>query len=299
VVVFASARAILFCMPQYKDFKEPREKFEPSVLSFPAFQHLKTDAATNCADFSDLKRLAFFFDLDGTLLDLASTPDTVHVERGLRDNLERLFQRTSGAVAIVTGRSIDFVDRLFPHHPFFVAGLHGAELSYGSLKPLPHETIKSGIECHDERYIVARDTTKKMAGSLEGVIFEDKGGAFALHYRLAPDKEEAAHLIMNVAAEIAGASYVLQTGKFVYELKPAGSDKAFALRHFMHEAPFKGKRPIAAGDDLTDETMFLEANLMGGASIRIGKQVIGNKTNASIVTETPEQFRRWIGSLCK
>lgn len=298
-VVFAGSCPILFCMPKYKESKEPMAQTAPSLFSFPGFHYLKTDVSTNWADFSDLTRLSFFFDLDGTLLDLAPTPDAVRVEAGLQENLELLSKRTSGAVAIVTGRSIRFVDQLFPRHSFFVAGLHGAEFRFGSEKSSTYEMAHSNAERHDEWYLTARDMAKREADHLEGVIFEDKGGAFALHYRLAPDKEEAVRHIMTAAAESAGAAYSLQGGKFVFELKPAGSDKAQALHRFMRAAPFQSKFPVAAGDDLTDEAMFLEANSMRGASIRVGMHGVGNKTNASIVTQSPEQFRCWIGSLCK
>ncbi|EMG51890.1 HAD family hydrolase [Ochrobactrum sp. CDB2] len=242
-------------------------------------------------------QLAFFLDLDGTLLDLAPTPNAVKAEPDLQENLQRLSERTHGAVAIVTGRSVAFVEALFPAHPFAVAGLHGAELK---LKGQVEGCNGSDISSHSEdwrSYMTARANAKAAASGLSGVIFEDKGRAFALHYRRAQHHAAAVLEIMKQAVVTAGATYSLQAGKFVYEVKPGGSTKATAVNFFMQTPAFKGRFPIAAGDDLTDEAMFAEINTRGGASIRVGHVTNGNKTCASMVIQTPTLLRNWIRSI--
>ncbi|WP_161492395.1 trehalose-phosphatase [Brucella pituitosa] len=246
---------------------------------------------------SSIEQLAFFLDLDGTLLDLAPTPDGVRVEPDLQTNLQRIAERTHGALAIVTGRSVAFVEAMFPGHQFAVAGLHGAELKLKGQADVRNGADISSDSSDQQSYQAARDDARAAASRFPGVIFEDKGRAFALHYRRALPHAGAVLEIMKQAVITAGAAYSLQAGKFVYELKPGGSSKASAVNFFMQCPEFQGRLAIAAGDDLTDEAMFAEINARGGASIRVGHLTNGNKTCASMVIGSPQLFRNWIGSI--
>jgi trehalose 6-phosphate phosphatase len=67
--------------------------------------------------------LAYFLDIDGTLVDLADTPDAVTLDPALPDLVEALSEWSGGAVALITGRSIADADRLFPKRPLPIAGL--------------------------------------------------------------------------------------------------------------------------------------------------------------------------------
>ena len=60
-----------------------------------------------------LSETAILLDIDGTLLDLAPTPREVWVPPGLAKTLERLHQRTGGALALVSGRSLNDIDLIF------------------------------------------------------------------------------------------------------------------------------------------------------------------------------------------
>ncbi len=284
-------------MSQAENIEFSTALFVPSLFSSRYFHPLRPLQLSNWESISALGDLAFFLDLDGTLLDLAPTPDAVKAEPDLQDNLQRLSERTHGAVAIVTGRSVAFVEALFPAHPFAVAGLHGAELK---LNGQVEGCNGSDISSHSEdwgSYMTARANAKAAASGLSGVIFEDKGRAFALHYRRAQHHAAAVLEIMKQAVVTAGVTYSLQAGKFVYEVKPGGRTKATAVNFFMQTPAFKGRFPIAAGDDLTDEAMFAEINTRGGASIRVGHVTNGNKTCASMIIQTPTLLRNWIRSI--
>ncbi|PWL18668.1 trehalose-phosphatase [Falsochrobactrum shanghaiense] len=245
-------------------------------------------------DFSDLADWAFFFDLDGTLLDIASLPDAVAPEEGLQAALEALEQRCAGALAIVTGRSVEFVDQLFPTHRFSVAGLHGAQIRLAAGKGGLDDGSAITVS---EDFRQALEFARRAASSLAGVIFEDKGGAFALHYRLAPDREAEVRLVMEKAHDLAGRGFSLQPGKFVVELKPSGSDKGAAIHAFMRMEPFNGRRPFATGDDDTDERMFAVANKMGGLSLRVGTLQDAAQSAAVAQIASPQILRRWIRRL--
>lgn len=242
----------------------------------------------------DTRRLALFLDLDGTLLDLAPTPEQVAPEAGLSDLLVRLETRTSGALALVTGRQISFVDALFPLHRFTVAGLHGAELRPGTATGGGLSAIAApSTDTASFRAAFSRMLCE--TAGLAGILAEDKGAAFALHYRNAPDLRGKVEGIMTEAARIAGPGYRLREGKYVVELCPSGADKGAALRNLMASTPFKGRCPVAAGDDLTDEAMFQAVNTMGGISIRIGEH--GAPSAATTRIATPGAFRAWLRQL--
>src|SRR6202142_4185156 len=75
-----------------------------------------------------LDQTALLLDIDGTLLDLAPTPREVWVPPGLADTLGRLLMRTSGALALVSGRSLNDIDLIFAPEQFPAVGGHGAEM---------------------------------------------------------------------------------------------------------------------------------------------------------------------------
>src|ERR1700734_1328088 len=66
----------------------------------------------------DLSETALLLDIDGTLVDLAPTPREVWVPPGLADTLGRLLMRTSGALALVSGRSLNDIDLIFAPEQF-------------------------------------------------------------------------------------------------------------------------------------------------------------------------------------
>lgn len=232
---------------------------------------------------------AFFLDLDGTLIDLAPRPQDVVCPPGLPATLAALEERLGGALAIVTGRPADFAAGLLGA-PFTIAGLHGAEIRQGArlgggqLATAPGHRLAPAA-----RYLAAA------AARMEGVVFEDKGAAIALHFRLAPQHEPQVERAMAEALALAGAGYRLQHGKAVAELCPAGSDKGQALHQLMTRVPFRGRRPLAVGDDLTDEAMFAAAHALGGLSLRIGTPRADSRARHTL--PAPQDFRGWLARL--
>ena len=206
---------------------------------------------------------AFFFDFDGTLVDLAPTPDGVLVRPDMLALIGELRRVTHGAVAIVSGRGIDSIDAFLGMPDLPVAGLHGAER-----RDANGDTQRVGF--NDERLLHMEQVLAEVVRLHPGMLLEIKGAALALHYRNAPDKEgPAREATARLAGEFADA-YVLQPGKMVYEIKPKDVDKGRALRAFLDEPPFTGRTPVFAGDDLTDEKGFVVVNERGGVSIKVG-----------------------------
>jgi trehalose 6-phosphate phosphatase len=227
---------------------------------------------------------AVFLDVDGTLLDIAGTPEAVAVEPGLPAALSALSARLGGALALVTGRRLTFLDTLFPGLAFTAAGLHGAEMRFagGTLRELEPSPLLS----------IARRRLEAAANAWPGVLVEDKGASFAAHFRRAPKFEEQVEAIMSSIAEDLGGTHSIQRGKSVVEIRPRGHDKGAALTAFMAAPPFLGRRPLAIGDDVTDEAMFAAANTLGGVSVRVGSP--DEPTLATAFLPRPADVRAWI-----
>ena len=57
-------------------------------------------------------RWALFLDVDGTLIELAETPESVYVPPELKSLLHEVTARLEGALALVSGRTIANIDEL-------------------------------------------------------------------------------------------------------------------------------------------------------------------------------------------
>ncbi|KQZ50581.1 haloacid dehalogenase [Rhizobium sp. Root149] len=237
---------------------------------------------------SEPQAWALFLDIDGTLIDLAETPEAVVVPDGLISTLSQISNVLGGAVGLVTGRAVSFADQLFSPLALPIAGLHGAERrnSAGDLERLPQ----------DDDFEALKRSLVRVTADWDGVIIEDKGSAVAAHYRQAQQWAGALDAVMQSAVEEAGADYTLQRGKMVIEIRPARASKGEALRAFLDAEPFLGRKPIAIGDDLTDEAMFKVANELGGLSIRIGEL---RDTAAVRAIPSPDALRKILADLAR
>lgn len=208
--------------------------------------------------------IALFLDFDGTLAEIAPTPDSVQVEAGLVDTLERLRARLGGALAIVTGRPISVIDGFLAPARLDAAGLHGVERRVGGAitggRAEDHPDLREQVERLNEG-----------ARPLAKVLIEDKGASVAVHWRLASPADAArAEALVVAAAEALGGAYRLQLGKAVGEIVPAQATKAHAIRALMERAPYAGRRPVFLGDDRTDEIAFASVSEDGGVAVRVG-----------------------------
>jgi trehalose 6-phosphate phosphatase len=230
---------------------------------------------------------AYFFDLDGTLIDFAATPASVRVSEDVRLLLARLSRATGGAVALMSGRPIADIDRLFPKAGLPAAGLHGLERRSAAGRLTRHTVPTARIERVRRRLIASLNGTG-------GLLLEDKGLSVALHYRRAPQLAAYAHRLARTALRTLGGTrrFRIQRGKYVVEVRPSGKDKGVAVREFMNEAPFQGRTPVFVGDDATDEFGFRMVNQLGGVTIKVGR----GRTAAHWRLRDVRAVRKWLAS---
>jgi trehalose 6-phosphate phosphatase len=240
---------------------------------------------------SDLARrlgdCAVLLDIDGTLLDLAPTPREVWVPPGLAQTLNRLHEKTSGAIALVSGRSLNDIDLIFAPEQFPAVGGHGAEMriSIGS------EAVATHAPPMD------KDLKRRLAAIAKlspGILLEDKGYSLALHYRLAPHAETAIYEAVSlIKADLPDAPIEVLPGKCVCEIKQSGFTKATGVRELMMHEPFRGRRPIFIGDDVTDESVFAIMPDFGGLGFSVGGRPLGVAGHF----EQPSDVRAWLARL--
>ncbi|WP_242439487.1 trehalose-phosphatase [Pseudomonas nitroreducens] len=226
------------------------------------------------------QQTALFLDVDGTLLDIAESPDAVVVPPGLLDALTRLHRGLGGALALISGRPVEELDRLLQPVRLPASGGHGAHWRETADSPL-RRTAKDLPAC-------VRVQLSALANRHPGVLAEDKGSSYALHYRAAPAL--AAELRVELQALLRapeGAGLRLLNGKQVYEVVCKGVDKAQAIQRLLGTPGFAGRLPLYIGDDVTDEPAIALMPALGGLGLSVGRALPG----ASAVFSDAEQVR--------
>lgn len=220
---------------------------------------------------------ALFLDLDGTLIDLAPTPDAVVIAPGLPDQLSDLARGLGGALAIVTGRARETADHLLaPWRPPGGFG-HGAELRDAAGRILDDHglpTVPTGWA----------DRLALQTASWEGVILERKPHGIALHYRGAPQRRDDAHAALATLLVGHAGEFDLLPAHMAFEIRPRGANKARVVDVLMQAPPFQGRRPVFVGDDVTDEDGMRAASALGGFGLHVGRDFRGG----------PAEVRDWV-----
>ena len=246
----------------------------------------KTDAGSS-AFVPLLDHCALLLDIDGTLLELAATPSEVKVPAGLESTLRELHARTDGALALVSGRSLEDIDRIFAPMRLPIVGGHGAEMRLS----VDNEAVAVHAPPMD------KDLKRRFAAIAQlspGILLEDKGYSIALHYRLAPMFERTIYeAVSAIRADLPEAPVEIMPGKAVCEIKHSGFTKATGVVELMRHEPFAGRRPIFLGDDVTDETVFAIMPGMNGISFSVGRHAHG----VDGYFEAPRDVRAWLANL--
>jgi trehalose 6-phosphate phosphatase len=212
------------------------------------------------ARIAPLSSCAYFLDADGTLLDIMPRPEDVVADATLRTLLAGLAGAARGALALVSGRAIGDIDRIFAPLIFPAAGLHGAEIRF------PDRS--RGGSPNDGAMDCVRRPLADFVLTHPGLRLEDKGAALAVHFRQTPELAGDVLEFLKSLAQTNGLA--MQEGKMVAELKEPHHDKGKGIATLLASPPFLGRKPVFIGDDLTDESGFSFVNAQGGVSVRVG-----------------------------
>ena len=245
-----------------------------------------TRASSILADTSI--KYALFLDVDGTLLDIAVTPDAVVVPAELAPLLGRLSERLEGALAVITGRRLKDIDTLLAPERIVGAGIHGAELRTapgGAIKPVAAPIPDA---------LVAE--LMGMAQGWSGVFVELKGPGLAIHYRQAPALEAEIEAALRSHLKPHTKELVVLPGKKLFEVVPAGYSKGKVLTTLAALPSFRGRVPIMIGDDVGDEPAFAAAEQMGGHALKVAGEHFGHN---NVDLEGPAGVLAWLQGLSK
>ncbi len=228
--------------------------------------------------------LALFLDVDGTLLDLAERPELVVTPAGLVATLKNAERKLAGALALISGRAIDDVDRLFEPLRLRASGVHGAEMRFDPGDPATSTPARTEVP---------KSLVQALTRALEvfpGVFVENKRFSITVHYRLAPGAERPVReTVMRLINSLRPPVEVMDAHCAI-ELKAPGFDKGGAIAAFLATPPFRGRVPVFVGDDTTDESGFAVVAARGGSAYSVGRLLPG----AIGAFPEPQAVRDWL-----
>ena len=223
---------------------------------------------------------ALLLDFDGTLVELADTPDSVHVPSALRLVLQQLFQKLNGALACISGRSYADLSALLASTGIDLVGSHGAEMK--------------GEQAADPVWAVwAQKCSHALQARWPQVLVESKPQGMAIHWRLCPEAEAAIRAWMAQHQPLWPGHRCID-GKCVIEIHVGCCDKGHAIYQLMQQPPYQGRLPIYIGDDTTDLAAFKAVQSLGGWSIAVGTKTA---QAADFFLPDPQACRQWIAHL--
>jgi trehalose 6-phosphate phosphatase len=240
------------------------------------------------ADDLDFQHAALFLDVDGTMLDIAATPDRVVVPEGLAETIARLERLLGGALAIVSGRTLADIDRLFFPLRTRAAGVHGAEMRF--------DPNAAAAETPDAAPLPDELWREFAAATLAfpGTLAENKRYSFTAHFRAAP------HAAAPLRAALQRLLQRRPTGDLeltdtlcAYELRSSRVNKGVAVRRFLERSPFAGRRPMFVGDDASDEFGFRSVVDRRGFAFAVGE----TRPQVDYVFSDPAAVRLWLARL--
>jgi trehalose 6-phosphate phosphatase len=230
-------------------------------------------------------RTALFLDVDGTLLDLAASPTAVVVPHGLVECIADIERALGGALALVSGRTLADLDRLFSPLRLRAGAVHGAEIRYDPLAPVVVEAAAAALPAR-----LWRSLNESLA-DFPGAFAEDKRFSFAVHYRAAPNcGADLRKVLRRLVAAEAIPDVEIVDSRLAFEIKGCGFDKGSAINRFLARAPFAGRVPMFVGDDGTDEAGFAAVVQRHGAAYSVGQV----RPGVSGVFSEPSMVRGWL-----
>ena len=232
--------------------------------------------------------MSLFLDVDGTLLDLAERPGDVVTPAGLSETLAKTNRKLEGALALISGRPIEQLDRLFEPLRLRASGVHGAEMRFHPLA----SPVSAAKALPDSLWVALLQAVS----GFPGVFAENKRFSFTVHYRLAADDEAPLReAVMRLVRAEPRIPLEVLNAHCAIEVKAPGPDKGRAIDAFLAAPPFLGRTPIFVGDDITDEAGFAVVSARGGFAYSVGRR----RPGAIGAFADPEEVRDWLAAFAE
>ncbi|MFM9845246.1 MAG: trehalose-phosphatase [Dongiaceae bacterium] len=229
-------------------------------------------------------RWALFLDVDGTILDVAATPDDVDVPPDLMRSLQRVEPLLSGALALVSGRTIATLDRLFAPLSLTAAGEHGAELRLGPGQPI----ARCSSRLLDPEL---KSALQQLVVEHPALLLEEKPASIVVHYRRAPEIGRGVERRLQAILTKADQGLGIFPSKMSWDIRDGTCSKGTALVQIMAQERFCGRLPVYIGDDRTDEDGFTEAERAGGIALAVAGEYRASRAPAFA---SPAAVRAWL-----
>lgn len=230
---------------------------------------------------------ALFLDIDGTLVPIAPDPWSVKPSPLLPPLLQNAAARLGNALAIVSGRELHAIENVTANAIHYLAGGHGAEFRFGANQPVReavHPEV-GGLQVE----------LRPLVEHHPALLLEVKRAGIAVHYRQAPHLAGDVRIAMEaVLAGHARRGLALLQGDHVLEIRSPSHNKGTAVRRLMQEPPFRKRRPIFIGDDVSDEDAFAVVQEMDGTAVIVGDR---RPTLATRQLSSPDDVLRLLARL--
>jgi trehalose 6-phosphate phosphatase len=212
-------------------------------------------------------------DVDGTISEIAPSPQQARVSPACREHLAALTGKVE-LVAAISGRPVLEVREMVGIEGMVYIGNHGLERwQNGTVEFSP------GVEEYPAKVLAALEKLGNLL-DIEGLAFENKGVALAIHYRLCTDRDRARQTILKIVETSALANqFRVLEGKMVVELRPPlDVNKGTAVEDLVERYQLRGGMYI--GDDMGDIDAFRVMHQKGFSSLCV------------IADETPDDVSR-------
>jgi alpha,alpha-trehalase len=233
-------------------------------------QHIPS-ALSNGNDIYDMaanKKIALFFDYDGTLTPIVKQPEDAKLDDDMKETIRQL--TNNFPVAIVSGRDLRDVQNLVGLDNLYYAGSHGYHIEGPEGMYMENEKASALLHVLDETEEYLRNTVEK---NIKGSKIDRKKFAIAVHYRNvdAGEEEKVKDQVYSIAKK--NKKLKVGSGKKILELKPAINwDKGKAVYWLLNKLglDISTTMPMYMGDDITDEDAF-RAIANDGIGILVGE----------------------------
>lgn len=260
--------------------------------------------------FRQAKHPLLVLDYDGTLVPFHVDPQKAVPDSSLSHTLQTLSSHPGCQVAIMSGRDRAFLEKHFGSLPnVMLVAEHGAWYL-----DVDHSAWTSTVmaSSNTEWKHEIRKLFAETAALVPGCFIEEKTFGMAFHYRAAvenaPDAD-ARQRILNCTTDllsvvrnlIKGLPLKVTAAKMAVEVSSTSVSKGgFLQARFLHNNVFDFV--LAAGDDATDEDMFITLNEcskhnhnLSATTVHVGT----GSTNAQYCVASVSDFRSVLDGLCE